>query len=334
MSSITAPERRREPSTEQLSLFRERLPRRPYCSDDGTARLIRVSQHALRHRYIQHSPPHLLAWLVYDIDHSNARWEWADAGLPVPAWICCNPHPEPDGLGCRGHVAYGLRVPVARCEAARQEPLRLAAAIESAYTHALRADAAFAGFVTKNPCHPHWQVWTPSAANVGIYDLSELAEHVRLPSVRDLRRARRETQGLGRNVALFDGLRRWAYRAIRAHWRPGGYDAWHQAVTARAAAMNDFPQPLPAAEVGHTATSIAKWTWRHITPSGLRELIDRTHTPERQAVRGARKGAAKRAAALDQARQLAAQGRSQRQIAETLGVTQKTISNWLRRSGE
>lgn len=79
------------------------------------------------------------------------------------------------------------------------------------------------------------------------------------------------SSALGRNVALFDLTRAWAYRAIRPHWG-GPQRAWDADVLAYAwqhnetVIANDFKRgPLAYTEVQHLAQSIARWTWRNMT---------------------------------------------------------------------
>ena len=164
------------------------------------------------------------------------------------------------------------------------------------------------------------------------------------------RRSRKEATGLGRNVTVFDNVREWAYTAIRAHWRPNGYDAWLCAVQAACECTNVFGLeqggPLPHSEIKATAKSIARWTWRNLTPSTFADYVDRTHTPEIQAVRGAKGGRiggkvskgggrpSKAASLLPVVLQLKAQGYSNRDIAEDLQISASTVSLYLKRDRE
>jgi len=310
----------------QLDLFSSNLPKKPYCTDDlGAGLLIRCKASAIQRRYIQHNPPPLLAYMVYDLDRSDSALAWADAHLPAPAWVSVNP----ENGHC--HIAYGLLAPVARTDAARAEPLRLAAAIEAAYGSKLDADRGYSGLITKNPLHPHWHVYCPAteAANHGYYELAELAEYVILP--KNLPRGR-EAAGIGRNVSLFDDLRKWSYSAVRSHWRPGGFKAWQSATLEKAQRLNQFAEPLPYAEVQSTAKSVAKWTWQRFTPSGFREYVERTHTSEIQAIRGKKGGIAKGRANEEKqanARLMHANGMSARQIAKELGCSPQSVLNWV-----
>jgi len=230
--------------------------------------------------------------------------------------------------------------------------------VEYTYAVQMRADLSYSGLLTKNPLHPHWKTvyWGVEA----LYSLAELADHVTLLP---LPQKRAETHGTGRNVFLFDELRRWSYRAVRDYWAPNGLDVWLRVVRDRSGRINrQFPEPLPESEVTSIAKSVGKWTWRNITPAGLQSLIERTHTPELQAERGrkarnqaeagrkatnqaeAGKKATNQAAAgvasgearrlsreqeRATARLLRARGYTQQQIADELGVPQRTLSRWL-----
>jgi len=249
----------------QIDLFDAgRWPRRPYCTDDLSAGLrIRSLQQALGKRYIQANPPHLRVWSIFDVDRPAGGLAWEDAALPPPAWSSVN---RQNG---HAHLVWGLSAPVLTgCAAARDAPLRYLCAIESAMRERLQADPGFAGLITKNPAHPDW--WTlrgPQSARE--YDLAYLAEWI--PDI-DLhkRRGPVEHVGLGRNVTLFDALRKWAYAAIR-QYRGGGLQAWNawlSACNTRALVYNGDlfgGRLLDGREVWHIAKSVAKWVWRNFS---------------------------------------------------------------------
>lgn len=311
----------------QLDLFSDKLPHKPYCTDDlASGLIIRSKSHAIQRRYIQHNPPPVLAFMVYDLDRPDSALAWNDSNLPPPAWVAVNPE------NGHSHHAYGLLAPVARTDAARGAPLKLAASIEAAYGAKLDADRGYSGLITKNPLHPHWHVFCPAneAANFGYYDLSELSEYVTLPN--KLPKGR-ESVGLGRNVSLFDDLRTWSYRAVRDNWRPNGFNAWHSAVLAKAERLNQFAEPLPYSEIKATAKSVAKWVWQNFTPAGFQDYVERTHTPEIQAARGKKSGAVRAEKAAEkavQAQEMRDKGIKQAAIAHELGVHRNTVAGWLK----
>lgn len=314
-------------AVEQLNIFSSRLPNKPYCTDNpADGLLIRCKSHAIQRRFIQHNPPPVLAFMIFDLDRPNSALAWADAHLPAPAWVAVNP----ENGHC--HIAYGLIAPVARTDAARVAPLRLAAAVESAYREKLSADRLYSGLITKNPLHCHWHVYYPAteAANYGYYELAGMAEYVALPN--KIPRGR-EATGLGRNDSLFHDLRKWSYRAIREYWRPDGLRQWQIAVLEKSESLNQFSEPLPYAEIKATAKSVAKWTWRQFTPAGFHEYVERTHRPEVQAKRGKRSGEVRAEKAVEkaaQAQEMRRQGMKQTTIAKELGVTERTIRTWLK----
>lgn len=269
---------------------------------------------ALKAPYIQLNPPSHRAWLLLDVDHKGAASAWDDAGLPPPTFVAVNRK--------NGHaqIGYALAAPVCTTAAARLAPLRYFAAIEHAYTAKAGADFAFTGPLSKNPLHPLWQLWEP--ANAPIYELGLLAEFVKLQT-----KPPPLPEGAGRNCDLFNGLRRWAYSAVRGFWRPHGEEGWREAVRKQAEALNTFAEPLGPGEVNGIARSVAKYTWRRLTPVGFREI---------QAERGRRGAAAtimvkrdRREQAIREAiEQLSVEGwtPSMRAVAKEVGCSISTLS--------
>lgn len=319
-------------SNPQLDTFASRAPRRPYATDTlSTGLRVMPTMAALERRYIQYNSPAMINWLAFDIDRPYAvDAEWA---IVAPANIVVR---NPENGHC--HLLYGIAAPVCTTSAARIAPLRLLAAINESYRHALAADTGFAELICKNPLHPYWQVETPRMA---LYDLAELAEYVDLDaSDRRVRATPKRAQvGLGRNCNLFNGLRAWCYRWL-AEYRPTGFDHWQGVVMAKAEKLNTFTDPLPAAEIRATARSVAKWTWNHYTgrqtPASLAadgltpETFSLLQSNLSKLAHAKRWGdnTDKRAEAV----RLKATGMRQTTIAKELQVTQQTVSNWLKQA--
>ena len=295
-----------------LLVFREKLPKKPYHTDDLRAGLrIRDVQKALEARYIQANGPTHRYWLIYDVDRSGAALDWNDRGAPPPTMTVQNPE------NGHAHLIYGLAISVRTASNGRPGPLRYAAAVDNALRVKLDADPGYSGLICKNPLNSFWRVaeWEPT-----LYDLAGLESWLDLTPYAD-KRKRLPNYGLGRNCNLFDRLRHWAYRAIRQGWPDA--DRWHQAVLERARGYNVFDTPLSGNEVKAIARSVAKYTHRHFTEEGFRAV---------QAKRGRNGGKAKGVAYADkraQAFDLLDSGATQSQVAQQLGVHRNTIRNWV-----
>ncbi len=353
-----AARKHKTPSAEQLALdlgisatlypWVEHLPHRPYCTNDlGAGLRIRPVELALAYRYMQHNPPAQVWSIVLDVDRRICDleslaycWETKDPAGPIPNAMAIN---RENG---HGHLFYFLAAGVTRTQAGREAPLRYLAAVERALCAKMDADGLYVGLVSKNPAHTDWLVWSYHDQH---WTLGELAEYLDL----DAANARRyvpdtpeEAFQEGRNVFLFHTARKWAYSAIRDYWAPNGLPRWQDAILGHLRAINgQFQAPLFEPELRTIAKSIAGWTWRHITPKGLQDLIERTHTPELQAERGKRatnqleiaplggiaSGKARREAREQDratARLLRAKRWTYRKIAAELGVHHRTIENW------
>ncbi len=312
---------------EQSDLFADvsLWPRRPYCSDDLEAGVkIRSLRQALLHPYVQANPPHLRVWSIYDVDRPGAAMAWEEANLLPPSWTTVNRE------NAHAHIVYGISAPVlVDGLGARDAPMRYLCAVESMIRERLKADQGFAGLITKNPAHPLWQTLRGPRIS---YSLQELAEA--LPGIEKHRpKKSAERIGLGRNVALFDALRKDSYSAIRQYWGGGlqGWNAWLSHCNTKALGMNADMfggNYLQGKEVWHIAKSVAKWTWRTFTPQAFSDW---------QAKAGAKGGVAsgksRLAASEDKrasARLMHSSGMSQRAIAQELGVSHVAVGKWLK----
>ena len=201
----------------------------------------------------------MFIYLVFDVDYEGGVLSWYDNDCPPPLWTAKN---RKNG---HAHITYRLKIPVCTSDIAHLEPLRYLAAIESAMVEKLKADRGFAGLLTKNPLHPHW--YTHHWAEYE-YTLDELADYLDLrghPKRRGI-----EATGLGRNVELFDTVRKWAYKAIRGYWQPNYKAKWSDAVLGAVEGLNgQFSEPLPFSEVKSIAKSITNWTYKHFTPAAF-----------------------------------------------------------------
>ncbi len=245
------------------SNFYRNLPHKPYCTDElGAGLIIRQKKTAIQMPYIQPNPPCLVSSLVFDIDRSDAYFSWSDANLPPPNWIAKN------RLNGHAHIGYMLATPVCTSHRAKQKIIEYTAKIQQAYSLALGADHGYSGLITKNPFNTQWE---NHIFDVQPYDLGYLADFVEL---QELKTDLREVSGLGRNCMMFDTVRYWAYKAIRAH-RGSTFDIWLGKVLEQCQNANGaFIEPLPYSEVKATAKSIARYCWKK-DGYHYQEFIDR-----------------------------------------------------------
>lgn len=305
-----------------LPLFTpDRLPRKPYCSERPGADLIRTLPHALKFPYMQVNGPALKYWLLFDNDYEGSAFAWEEAGIAEPNFTIVNLR------NGHCHMMYGLLTPLVTSPNGRIAPLRYAGAIEAGYSARLRSDPSYGQLITKNPTHPRWRtIVGPQWA----YDLGELASY--LPDIKKLSdKRRRHVVGVGRNVTLYDRIRYWAYRNInKTAWV--SVQAWHDAAYVRASHYNDFPAPLRDSEVRATSKSVAKWVWQHLRGAQA-DYIERSHTSEIQAARGRKSGKIRSQRAHSEAAkayEMVSQGKSQKEIARSLGVNRTTVYRWIK----
>jgi len=208
--------------------------------------------------------------IITDRDKPDADRIAEVLGLPAPSWVAINPHTT------TGHIVYALKDPVTLTDAARRPPVNLLARVEHGLAVVLDGDPGYTGGLTKNPTHfMHPTLWGPEEARYGLRELASALDDLKaLPRAGNARRNVHRS-AVGRNVALFDDTRAWAYKAVRRFWG-APIREWKQAVTLQAIRVNndrignDFSTgPLSLPEVGHLATSVAGWVWTNFTPEAF-----------------------------------------------------------------
>jgi len=290
--------------------------------------MLRLKRIALNFPYVSVNPPKLKLWLPFDIDASQGGLSWEAAAVAMPNVSVVN---KANG---HAHLLYGLEAPVACSEAARIAPLRYLAAVEKAYLAKLEpfgADAGFAGLMVKNPTHSHWNAFW---GRLSFWSLEELASYVELDKFTPKHASDKNIQlvGVNRNVTLFNELGpegKWAYSEVRKY-RSESSDAWFEAVLEKALEMNgEFPVPMSFNEVKAIAKSVSSWTRKHDKYAHQKFLA-------RQSFKGKRSGEARLLASTDKratALIMHAKGMYQKHIAAELEVSERTIRNWLSKSG-
>ena len=220
---------------------------------------------ALDQSYIEANVTSVLQSLVI-VDHDDGEASRAahELGLP-PSWVAATP----DGSD-HGHLVYALGGPVCLTDCARRPPVNYLARIEHGLNNLLGGDPAYAGTFTKNPHHQdHLTLWGPASAVYGLHQLATaLRELHALPAAGKPRR-NVTTSSVGRNVALFDILRHYAYPRRGNHTNPHTWETHlHHYATEKNQTIiaNEFTKgPLRDGELNAITRSVARWTWRNIT---------------------------------------------------------------------
>ena len=272
-----------------LELFNDRLPHKPYFSDDlhfGVR--IAGKERAIRAKYIQFNQPHAMFWLGFDVDRIGAAIDWSDRNAPAPTLTITNPE------NGHAHLLYALETSIRTAPDGKMKPLRYAAAVENALRKKLGADTGYSGLICKNPNHSHWKiaVWQPE-----LYTLDWLADFLDLNAANDKEIV--ADYGLGRNCTLFDKTRKWAYRAIRQDWPE--YEQWFRSCYERARSYNlQLIHPLDDSEIIHISKSISKWTHSRFNKEKFIEYVGGSHHPSLQSKRGKLSGISRRKDSLEE----------------------------------
>ncbi len=235
------------------------LPLFPLASDDLRQGIYRAARgEALQRRYIEANPQAISNLLVVDIDQPDAllramehRHEW------LPNAVVENP------TNGHAHAVWALAEPVTRTEYGRRRPLAYTAAVVEGLRRSVDGDKAYSGLMTKNPTH---ETWVASWLTNHLYSLPELNAHLAdngsMPPRSWQRTKRANPVGLGRNCAIFETARTWAYRRVRdcPDRSPDSSAYLRDVITTEVHHRNnEFSEPLPTSEATGIARSIHRW---------------------------------------------------------------------------
>ena len=302
--------------------FIDSLPTKPYATDDFNHGVkIHSKKNAVTKRYLSLNHKYVTQWLTFDIDRAGAVADlyYDCMGVPEPNIVVENTE------NGHAHFLFKLETPVYLGENASTKPINYLNAVYGELRELLGADKAYTGLMSKNPLH---ECWRTQELRVEPYSLAGLSQHLELeltftkqPKI-DLDEAYHE----GRNSRIFTELKEWAYVAVR-EFRGKTYQQWLQSCIDYCTQINSIlVHPLGYGEVKQIAKSVSKFCWKQ-------DAYCYAMFMERQAFK-AKAGGSARSASYDplreQAASLFADGMKKKDIALELGVSDRTIRNWLK----
>ena len=234
--------------------FINQIISRPFCTDDfkrdGIYRTNK--RRALNSVYIEHNNDSFINSIVFDIDSDTAAIAWQDADIPKPNFITQNP------ANGHAHLFYALSSPVCITENARRKPQKLLKGVIEGLTERLGADPCYTGKITKNPLNPRWRTFWNEQPR---FELNYLCEFIDT-NKRVKKEVRKSMVAEGRNTALFDNLRFYAYSIIFKYQKNDDFCGFISALEEEAEHINDsFEDQLGFKEINHTIRSISSWVW-------------------------------------------------------------------------
>lgn len=234
--------------------FINQIISRPFCTDDfkrdGIYRTNK--RRALNSVYIEHNNDSFINSIVFDIDSDTAAIAWQDANIPKPNFITQNP------ANGHAHLFYALSSPVCITENARRKPQKLLRGVIEGLTERLGADPCYTGKITKNPLNPRWRTFWNEQPR---FELNYLCEFIDT-NKRVKKEVRKSIVAEGRNTALFDSLRFYAYSIIFKYQKNDDFCGFMSALEEEAENINDsFEDQLGFKEINHTIRSISSWVW-------------------------------------------------------------------------
>lgn len=301
---------------EPLAQLYQDLPKTLRCSPhkNNTDFRRKSPLQATRNAYVGYNTPKVTKFIVIDLDYDGSIFAYHDAGIPRPQFVLRNPK--------NGHCQYIYRLKdaVSFFKCSRNAPIRLLNAVIEALNDVLGGDKAFTGYLAKNALNSAHEVYYTGAEP---YTLGDLSDYLDLVDLNNLKGRQADNDDCyGRNDAIFNAVRKQAYAIASKCTYTQLYSqclSWCEEYNTR------YSPQLPYNELKSISKSIAGYCTSEKYRRSLSEL---------QARKGAKGGKAKGKAyehKRQQARQLHEQGVNNTQIASKLGVSRRTIINWLKK---
>lgn len=303
-----------------FKMLMDAVPPQPYASDypiEGG--LYRTSKrNALQCDLIQLNGSNRCSIIILDIDYDITLAERL-LDLPLPNIVMTNPK----NRHC--HIGYVLASPVPLYDWTPQNQRLLLRIVQDGLTALWEADSGYSHLISKNPFSDRWLTYVMRQEPYTLGELrgyvdDDMASEIAFPrpSV-EKEKARAEFRELGRNCALFEDLRHWAYREIHNYFRRP--EAFFQAVLAKGMELNTGD--LPEAEVRQIAKSISRWTYENMTPQ--RDKENKMAWSKRATEHASRARSQKRENRLEDFERLYVPGETYiSDICKVMGISEKT----------
>lgn len=246
--------------------FYKNLSNKPFCTNDfeNNGVFKKTKKEAINYQYIQYNNDAFVSALVFDVDEPLATLKWDFVNMPRPNIIMKN---KANG---HAHLYYALEQPVCKTNLAKIKPLNYLSIIETGLRKRLNADRGYTGLMTKNPLNEKWQtIWGNNKA----YSLDFLREFVD-----DNKEINTQDYGIGRNVYLFNSLRKVGYKEVLFFKDTMNYVHYEKTMYLKAVVFNceNFPNNLLSDnELKSIVRSICRWTWRNFSRERFSEIQSR-----------------------------------------------------------
>lgn len=256
-----------------------------------------------------------------DIDEPDASTRWLDAGLPQPNFIVIN---KKNG---HAHYIYNLGVWV---RDDKPGSVRYLQRVRRAYAIAVDGDLGYNGHMHHNPLSP---AYTTIVGPETAWSLGDLAQYVELfrptYALRGSAKIDENNAALGPNCNTFEQTRVRAYRDVARFRKTGDQAGFADCVLQRATvAAQEYESAggrhVRDRHVRSVAKSVASWVW---TVYG--QGPEAAHTRKARYAKTREVYITEIAARRSQALKLRASGASLSNIAVELGISRRTVCNYL-----